>query len=66
MKAIKVQLVKVSKANSKQVKSAGGAVINFVNRHWGLKRGYLDQMNFKNVHPLDSNFVEIKAELIRF
>lgn len=59
-------VVRVSKENSKQVKSAGGNVLNFVNKHWALRKGYLQVLDFKVIHPLDSEFVLIKLEIKRY
>lgn len=59
-------VVSVSKENSKQVKSTGGNVLNFVNKHWALRKGYLEMLNFKVTHPMNSEFVLINSEIKRF
>ncbi len=59
-------MISVSKENSKQVKSAGGSMLNFVNRHWALRKGYLDLMNFDVTHPLNKEFVLINSDIKRF
>lgn len=59
-------LLKVSKEYSKVVASVGGSVVYFVDRHWALRKGFLDMLNFRVTHPLDKNFVEYRGKLERF
>ncbi len=59
-------VVKVSKENSKQVKSTAGSVLSFVNKHWALRKGHLDLLDFNTTHPLDEEYVLIKTDIKRF
>lgn len=57
---------KVSKSISKVlVKEDGTEKIYFIDRDYGLAKGWFPKMNFKNEHPLDPNMVEVDIVLER-
>ena len=58
--------VSVSKSNVKQLTSTGGSVITFVNKHWALGKGLVNVLNFKCVHPKNSDYVQITAPVRLF
>jgi len=59
-------LLKVSKEYSKVVTATGGGVVYFVDKHWALRKGLLDMLNFRVSHPLNKNFVEYLGKVERF
>jgi hypothetical protein len=54
---MKTQPFRIPKQYVKVVSSANN-VLYFVDRHVALRRGQLDNLNFRMVHPLNPDFVQ--------
>ncbi len=55
----------VPKELSAKLTNSKGEVIYYVDRNYGLGKGWISKMNFKNSHPLKPNLVELKFEIER-
>lgn len=55
-----IAVLRLPKEYAKVVTSAAG-VLYFVDRHVALRRGQLEHMNFKVVHPMNRNFVQFNG-----
>jgi len=54
-----------SKLSKKLIHPTTGEVVYFIDKTEGLDRGFIDKMNFKNIHPIAQNMCEITIEIER-
>lgn len=54
---IAVEIIKIPKAHSKQLASASGDVVYYIDRSWAKRNGLEHMVNLFKVHPINSEFV---------
>jgi hypothetical protein len=53
----------VKKDYIKTLKNSKGEILHFIDKNFGISRGYTDGMKFAQVHPLKSNFCLITSNI---